>query len=497
MSDGQKRERIKQWEEYGPEAIEADLIAGGIRLVGGPPEVREQAWEWVRAQKAAKKSDENKSESASAKATRLLIKVSTTPNAANTPVFVASLAPDCGLTEQEAQDAWHYLRDKGYIRTYKLPYAATISASGIDFVEKGAHPSEATVEMQSNAVGRKTQIAVLMSLDVEHSSSISGEMQRRDLSTFLSRLQKKLKDECQLLNCKSTGDGLFACGSDIREMTEAALSIRDAFKNYDWVRHGYAHVVKPRIALHLAQVTLIWDHGYITEISSDGATTVARIEPQVEAGEVWCSDLLALAIEHEKLASIQTISLGSKELAKNAGHMVLHQVIRGHEAPAQVPLIESETPAIDKVRYTERLTPKTITVQDIRNYAIDAVAEICKILNEKMDEIVAIDPTRRAAQNRIARGRFQLSFSRDGEVRTACKVWFDSAENTLCMFVGMLEMYDDSLATFRISVAADGFDVHITTPEGIGVAGTKWTVQRAAEEMWEIFFKAIHNAYTD
>jgi len=46
--------RVEAWERYGVDAIEADLKNNdGMRYVGGPPEVREQAWRWVRAVRAA------------------------------------------------------------------------------------------------------------------------------------------------------------------------------------------------------------------------------------------------------------------------------------------------------------------------------------------------------------------------------------------------------------------------------------------------------------
>jgi hypothetical protein len=32
----------------GVDRVKHDLLNGGFRLVGGPPEVRELAWEWVR-----------------------------------------------------------------------------------------------------------------------------------------------------------------------------------------------------------------------------------------------------------------------------------------------------------------------------------------------------------------------------------------------------------------------------------------------------------------
>jgi hypothetical protein len=47
-----KRARFAQWEKIGVERIKADLLAGGHRLVGGPPAVRELAWEWVRKKEA-------------------------------------------------------------------------------------------------------------------------------------------------------------------------------------------------------------------------------------------------------------------------------------------------------------------------------------------------------------------------------------------------------------------------------------------------------------
>ena len=40
--------RFAQWEKLGLDAIKQDLATGGYRLVGGPPQVRALAREWVR-----------------------------------------------------------------------------------------------------------------------------------------------------------------------------------------------------------------------------------------------------------------------------------------------------------------------------------------------------------------------------------------------------------------------------------------------------------------
>jgi hypothetical protein len=47
-----KRARFAQWEKFGVDRIKADFLAGGYRLVGGPPAVRDLAWEWVRKKEA-------------------------------------------------------------------------------------------------------------------------------------------------------------------------------------------------------------------------------------------------------------------------------------------------------------------------------------------------------------------------------------------------------------------------------------------------------------
>jgi hypothetical protein len=45
--------RISNWEKHGVDAVKAALVHNhGSTYVGGPPEVKEQAWRWVRYRKA-------------------------------------------------------------------------------------------------------------------------------------------------------------------------------------------------------------------------------------------------------------------------------------------------------------------------------------------------------------------------------------------------------------------------------------------------------------
>jgi hypothetical protein len=48
ISEKGQQERFARWEKIGLGRIKADLLNGGHSLVGGPPAVRDLAWEWVR-----------------------------------------------------------------------------------------------------------------------------------------------------------------------------------------------------------------------------------------------------------------------------------------------------------------------------------------------------------------------------------------------------------------------------------------------------------------
>jgi hypothetical protein len=52
ISEEGRRQRFARWEQLGLDQVKHDLLNGGHRLVGGPPAVRELAWEWVRGKEA-------------------------------------------------------------------------------------------------------------------------------------------------------------------------------------------------------------------------------------------------------------------------------------------------------------------------------------------------------------------------------------------------------------------------------------------------------------
>ena len=75
---------------------------------------------------------------------------------------VARLAQEVGLSEQEAQSAWRYLKEKGLIETFHIPYTARIDAAGVDAFEAARrdpdHPSRAFPLISYNATHVDTVI---------------------------------------------------------------------------------------------------------------------------------------------------------------------------------------------------------------------------------------------------------------------------------------------------------------------------------------------------
>jgi len=52
ISEAGRKARFAQWDKLGLDEIEQDLATGGHRLIGGPPQVRALAREFVRLRKA-------------------------------------------------------------------------------------------------------------------------------------------------------------------------------------------------------------------------------------------------------------------------------------------------------------------------------------------------------------------------------------------------------------------------------------------------------------
>jgi hypothetical protein len=133
ISEEGRRARFAQWEKLGLEAVKQDLATGGYRLVGGPPQVRALAQEWVRIKEMEAAAG---APSIQGDARELLEAIDQATRGADTPIVLEQLR-DLPMTAERARAAFHYLKSKGCIEAnFGIFYAARLSAAGHDAIEQ-------------------------------------------------------------------------------------------------------------------------------------------------------------------------------------------------------------------------------------------------------------------------------------------------------------------------------------------------------------------------
>jgi len=98
------------------------------------------------------------------------------------PVLVTDLCSITGLTDEEAQAAWRYLKDKGLIQTFSIPGTARINAIGVDAIEGAQrHPDDPIHGFPSvsyNIVNNTTTIGTAINSPVQQAGERSAQSQQ-------------------------------------------------------------------------------------------------------------------------------------------------------------------------------------------------------------------------------------------------------------------------------------------------------------------------------
>lgn len=129
ISEEGRRARFEQWETLGLDAIKQDLASGGYRLIGGPPQVRELAREWVMMKE---KEEQAEGTDIEVHAFELLKAIERATQGSAAPVVLEELR-DLPMSAGQAQAAFVYLKGKGLIEAnFRIFYAARMSVAGHD-----------------------------------------------------------------------------------------------------------------------------------------------------------------------------------------------------------------------------------------------------------------------------------------------------------------------------------------------------------------------------
>ena len=113
------------------------------------------------------------------KALRLLKSLYDATRAKTEPVLIDEI--ETGLSEEELKAAWHYLKDRGLIRTYSIPYTASIDAAGIDAIEgaqsRPDQPSASFPSVSYNIVNNTMNVGTMSNSPVQQGGVHSTQNQ--------------------------------------------------------------------------------------------------------------------------------------------------------------------------------------------------------------------------------------------------------------------------------------------------------------------------------
>jgi hypothetical protein len=184
------------------------------------------------------------------KALRLLKALYDATRAKTEPVAIDEI--EMSLSEEDLTAAWHYLKDRALIRTYSIPYTASINAAGIDAIEgaqrRPDQPSDNFPSVSYNIVNNTMNVGTISNSPVQQGGVQSAQNQtvsygpqdiadlNRLITEFTSHLgelqidaQQRQKAEAQIATLKAqlTDEPdpviIKQAGRTLRNITEGAI----------------------------------------------------------------------------------------------------------------------------------------------------------------------------------------------------------------------------------------------------------------------------------
>lgn len=341
----------------------------------------------------------------------------------------------------------------------------------------------------------RTQICPIIFADIVGSSKITADRLKRDLNLLVHRLLDEIKGRFQVLPTKHTGDGFFICGVDVTEMAEAALTVRDRFRNTDWVRAGFSDPIAIRIGLDLQKVNLIEENGQIIDVASGGIDQAARIEPVVAPNEVWCSDHFFSQLRRENVSNIGGTSIGTKALAKGAGEANLFALHWSHEEiPQPVPQTTEPPPVRSGIAISIPRIKRSISDAERDQFAVEAIQEISTYFQEALGVLERDQqPHVQCRHTPVTPHKFTAEVYVDGKSVGRCKIWLSGRGREICYSQGHFQIDQDNSYNESLHVGDDGRNIYLKAMgmAMIGQGQESISVRNAAMYLWEVFTRPL------
>lgn len=237
---------------------------------------------------------------------------------------------------------------------------------------------------------------------------------------LIEEIRNTIIDRHSPIHVNTWGDGFFICLSNCEDAAEVALSIRDYIRRLKWRSMGFQSQPMFRIGLHFSNIICTNIDGS-NKISGAGVNIGSRIEPIVEPGKVYCSDLFKTNLEpSDEEHRFSMHPLGVKTLAKASGEMPLFELTWTHE---QAPKSSEENPSPEQSNTFIPRIPGRITDLDKRMFSDRTLHNIHLQFPKWAKEASQIDPSLHIRVKNIDVTRLSVERYRNNELEHSMLIW--------------------------------------------------------------------------
>lgn len=305
---------------------------------------------------------------------------------------------------------------------------------------------------------RKQIVAILFS-DLAGYSAINNDDKYTKISIMIEDFIKKYLNTQNHFYHNIWGDGIIICSYDPHDILEIALYLRDWFENKNWKRLGFDKKCRPRIGIHVEKVNITFDNGNITDVVGKNIIITARIEPIVNEGCVYCTQMFYNHVINETEDFAKFINIGIKKLAKNFTEMELYEVKRFSEVDlSKIKNIETNITITKK----EVKIKKEFSDIEKKEFELKSFQEMSNVFKNELEQLKLQDSDVKYEFNNPKNNKITCMVYVRGKIRAKCQIWVGEGFNHGIHYSTEInEKENSSNETFFVET--DGFTIYLKT----------------------------------
>ena len=331
------------------------------------------------------------------------------------------------------------------------------------------------------------QVCGILFSDVVGSSASKNDKIISDIQGHLQDYVKKYISSDKCIFSNTWGDGLVAVCNDPNDCLEYALELRDWYKNRNWMRLGIPELISVRTGLHAERLTIKKDGDTITSVSGKHVVLIARIEPIVPAGEIYCTETFYLHVKEDSGGFVGFHDIGSKELAKSFGEMRLFQITEKGESFSKPDRADSVpfSITIPKIRKEFKDSEKNEFLESGFKYICEYFLKASKRLQES-DEDLKVE-AQMASPTKLTSEVFVK-----GNRSASCQVWLSKEDYSKGIHYSEKIQSSDNSYNESLHVYSDGYTLSFQSMGMINFSPEKnLNYQQATELLWQAFVRQL------